>query len=420
MKQKGFALIPTLITLGIVAIASIGGFFGLDYAKNYIEDKTSMAVGTSINFVGGQAYYLSGSGVTATDTSIALVSFTDPNGTELTMTDFGDIGYATLEPGTSRQEFISFTGITQASDSSRATLTGVTRGLRFVSPYTQDTSLRKAHTGASILIVSNSPQLYNQLARKGGTESITGVYTYASTSAPVYDADWNVGTTSNAFAHAAWINRNFGDLFNGNTWTGAQTFNGTTTFAAAGGAVWSQNCSASTDLCNKAYVDGVAISGASNADTTTKGIVEEATVAEINSSATTGGTGAKLFMTPASFAVSNFASSTTAFYSATSTTNTSPYLIVPMVAGNKLVVNYSIFGDTGSGNPDPSFTFRQSTDAATTTLASYTNIAAANGSVQFVHTATTTIDLHIGLNVASQNAGGGAVYNSITAIKIPQ
>ncbi len=54
----------------------------------------------------------------------------------------------------------------------------------------------------------------------------------------------------------------------------------------------------------------VALVSAPNADTTTKGVVEEATVAEINSGASTGGTGAKVFITPASFAQSNFASST--------------------------------------------------------------------------------------------------------------
>lgn len=45
----------------------------------------------------------------------------------------------------------------------------------------------------------------------------------------------------------------------------------------------------------KTYADGLAIAGAPNASTTTKGIVEEATQAEVEAGTDTGGTGAKLF-----------------------------------------------------------------------------------------------------------------------------
>lgn len=54
-------------------------------------------------------------------------------------------------------------------------------------------------------------------------------------------------------------------------------------------------CASNAQLCPKSYVDGVAVAGASNADTTTKGIVEEATQAEVDARTTTGGTAAKLF-----------------------------------------------------------------------------------------------------------------------------
>lgn len=46
-------------------------------------------------------------------------------------------------------------------------------------------------------------------------------------------------------------------------------------------------------------IDNIVAAGASNASTTTKGIVEEATEAEMQSGSSTGGTGAKLFVTPA-------------------------------------------------------------------------------------------------------------------------
>tara|TARA_R110000868_G_scaffold409745_2_gene695867 strand:+ start:5059 stop:6000 length:942 start_codon:yes stop_codon:yes gene_type:complete len=48
----------------------------------------------------------------------------------------------------------------------------------------------------------------------------------------------------------------------------------------------------------KEYIDGIAISGSPDASETAKGIVEEATDAEVTAGTSTGGTGAKLFITP--------------------------------------------------------------------------------------------------------------------------
>jgi hypothetical protein len=53
------------------------------------------------------------------------------------------------------------------------------------------------------------------------------------------------------------------------------------------------------NLATKAYVDGVAVSGAPNATTTAKGIVELATQAEMDAKTATGATGASLVATPA-------------------------------------------------------------------------------------------------------------------------
>ena len=61
----------------------------------------------------------------------------------------------------------------------------------------------------------------------------------------------------------------------------------------------SQPCevgSATGTICAKAYIDGVAVAGASNADDSTKGIVERATASEATSTTATGGTGAALFV----------------------------------------------------------------------------------------------------------------------------
>ena len=227
------------------------------------------------NFVGGQKYYLAGSGVGTSDTSITLTSFTQPvSGIELTMSDFGEIGYATLEPNTSKKEFISFTGITQDSNSTQATLTGVTRGLGFVSPYTASSTLRQTHSGGTVLVISNPPQLYNELATKKNSQTITGVWTFASTAPPVYDAAFSVSSSSLQFAPASFVAgfanvastsaRN--QILNGaNTFTGLQTFNTLPQSSATP--------SSASDLTTKTYVDGLIVAGGTPASTSTAGTV---------------------------------------------------------------------------------------------------------------------------------------------------
>lgn len=143
-----------------------------------------------VNSVAGIRYFLHGSGVSATDSSITLTSFKQPvNQYPLSMTDFGDIAYLTLEPGnTTRQEFISFTGVTQNSDGT-ATLTGVTRGLSFVSPYTASSTIRKAHPGGSDAVISNPPQFYERFINTFNSATSSGEHVWSSTTPPRYDVD---------------------------------------------------------------------------------------------------------------------------------------------------------------------------------------------------------------------------------------
>lgn len=56
----------------------------------------------------------------------------------------------------------------------------------------------------------------------------------------------------------------------------------------------------------KEYADNAIVGGASDADTSVKGLSEISTTAEINSGALTGGTGANLTMNPSYFKASNF------------------------------------------------------------------------------------------------------------------
>lgn len=172
------------LTSFLLGIASIFGFqqSPIEYTPTpapIVEQAPAQTLG-SVNEVSGITYYLYGSGVGSTDTSVTLTSFKQPvNSYPLLIADFGDIGYLTLEPGnTTRQEFVSFTGVTQNTDGT-ATLTGVTRGLSPVSPYTASTTIRKAHGGGTTAVISNPPQFYQRFTKKDSNETITGQWTFS-------------------------------------------------------------------------------------------------------------------------------------------------------------------------------------------------------------------------------------------------
>lgn len=126
----------------------------------------------------GRNYNLAGSGITSTAATLTLTAFTTPDGTNLSMSDFGTIGYLVIEPRTSNVELVSFTGVTINPDGT-ATITGLTRGLSFKAPYTLDAALKLAHAGGSVVIISNPPQHYDKLAGKDNDETITGDWTFS-------------------------------------------------------------------------------------------------------------------------------------------------------------------------------------------------------------------------------------------------
>lgn len=209
------------------------------------------------NFVQLQSLYLAGSGAGLADTSIILTKMKLPDGTtNVAMTDFGTTGYATLEPGSSREENILFTGITQNA-SGTATLTGVTRGLNFVAPYTAVAANRFSHAGGTTLVISDSSAFFNELSGKDNDETITGIWTFTNTAMPRLDS--YLAPTLDA------------------------------EFAA------------------KKYADDLAIAGSPDMTTTVKGIAEEATLAEVDAGTAAGGTGARLAVNPSTLATSIYA-----------------------------------------------------------------------------------------------------------------
>ena len=186
-----------------------------------------------------QPFTLAGSGTTIGDTSLTVNLFTDINGNQLSMADFGSKGYGTLEPGSAAQEEqISFTGVVLNPDGS-TTLTGVS-SVDFLYPYTETPGLQKIHAGGVRFVISNTSGFYDTFANKEDDGTINGTWTFDTT--PLI--------------------------------TNQPTLN--------------------EEAANKEYVDSVAVSGAPNANETTKGIVQLATNAQMGTATSVGSTGARL------------------------------------------------------------------------------------------------------------------------------
>ena len=248
--------------------------------------------------------------ISSTDTSMTLVSAAYNGGAST----LASSTYAfVIDSGTVNEEFV-------IADCTGTTCTNMTRGLDHLTGTTTVTSLKKAHRrGASVKITDGPVLLIHNRLLQGVDDfekvlSYTSGLTFTAGTNEIPDVSYVDTTANTASTSATAVLRSAN-----NTFTGTNTFSATTTFSA--GAEWSQQCSDNEDLCNKAYVDSVAVAGASDAGQTTKGIVEEATVAEINSESSVGSTGAKLFMTPESFGQSNFASTTATVATSTSSVN---------------------------------------------------------------------------------------------------
>jgi len=176
-----------IATIGI----AIGGFFGyvpepqVAYVPDTVytpeETQTETLGADTVLPIAGMTFYLSGTGISSNATSFILTSFTvTQNGKKIQDSELSDIFYVTFEPGSrTRQEVVSCTTVVQNVDGT-ATISGCTRGLAPITPYTASTSLQFAHAGGSIAIFSNPPQLYNQMAIKDNDETITGYWDFPS------------------------------------------------------------------------------------------------------------------------------------------------------------------------------------------------------------------------------------------------
>lgn len=180
--------------------------------------------------IAGATYNLSGAGITSSATSIILRSLTLPqNGYVIADGDLSGTFYITLEPGSrARQEIVSCTTVVQNSTGT-ATLSGCTRGLSPISPFTASTTLQFAHGGGTQVIFSDPPQLFNQFAALDNEAAINGEWSF---------------------------------------YTGGVFFSSSTPYYAT-----APTFSSSTQIISKQYADDLAILGAPVAASSTTGIV---------------------------------------------------------------------------------------------------------------------------------------------------
>lgn len=300
-----FKLALTAITSALLLVGGI--FAGENLNQPIASSQQSFG---SFSPVQGQTYTLQGAGVTATQNTIPLASFTTPDGRAITMAMFGGtIGYGTLEPNTnSKIEDVTFSGVTQNANGT-ALLTGVTRGNDFVTPFAASTTLSKAHAGGSFFILSNTAGFYGQqflFANNNGTSTANLAFT--STFPPHYDTD----------------------------------------------PIWG-NFSTQV-LADVSYVNSVVAAGAANASETVKGIIQLATNVQLAAGTSLGSTAARLGI-PNSLATST---------PTVSCTNG----CVPVAVNGKLS---QLFLDlTQAFNVSGLWTFSATTTFATTTAASST------------------------------------------------
>lgn len=124
-------------------------------------------------------------GIDTSDLSCALAEIKDRYGNDLTMADFGDLGYGVFEPGTAgKEEHFTFDGITGT------TLSIAERGVEMKAPYTANSANVTDHSaGTTVILYTNSPKFYDSFVNKKNDETIEGKYTFPAANIPEYDSE---------------------------------------------------------------------------------------------------------------------------------------------------------------------------------------------------------------------------------------
>jgi len=145
------------------------------YVAQSLADRNTF--GAAAQPIAASTFTLAGGGVSSSATSITLQSFTvTQTGQKIQDSDLADTFYLTLEPGNrTKQEIVSCTTVTQNSNNT-ATLSGCSRGLSPITPYTASTTLQFAHAGGSQVTFSDPPQFFNLYAALADEETITNYW----------------------------------------------------------------------------------------------------------------------------------------------------------------------------------------------------------------------------------------------------
>lgn len=214
------------------------------------------------------------SSITTSGTTMTLVSATDAAGVTLASSTYGFV----IDEGTATEEFV-------LANCTGTSCTGMTRGISPTTGNTSVTALRKAHRRGASVKITDSPLLLIMARTLNGQETLPNTLSYATSS--------EISSTTNSLVYASWVDTNFVDNTYDETIAGVKTFTSQPQVPTP---------TASTSAANKGYIDSIAIAGAPNASTTSKGIVQEATIAEITNGTATGTTGASLFINPTAVA----------------------------------------------------------------------------------------------------------------------
>lgn len=158
---------------------TVSSFLGITSEPQGIETKApeEQILGAAPQFISANPSSLYGSGITSTQTSLTLTSFTFPgNASQLiTTADITPAVFLTIEPtNPTKKEFVSCTTVSQNSNGT-ATLSGCNRGLSFASPYTASSTLRQSHSGGVRVVASNSPSFYDAIIAYVNTITAAGV-----------------------------------------------------------------------------------------------------------------------------------------------------------------------------------------------------------------------------------------------------
>lgn len=241
-----------------------------------------------------------------------------------------------IDEGSANEEFVicSATG---------TALSGCTRGISVTDGKTAVTALQKEHRRGASVKITNYPQLAILSRILNGTEKIPNRLAYET--------------------HPSFV--------------------GTT---------------ASTSLASRFYVDSVAVAGCPNADLTTQGCSELATVSELNAGTGFGATGARLFVNPSYLASSNYSSWLPSSAEKLGLAGT----LASLSASNKVLSKANIFAGTGL--------------TLTNKLLGFTLTASAQGDILYRNSAGAYVNLPLGTagRVLVASSSGNPAWDDVT------